>query len=144
MGGIKLSQDSRLIVTGGASVNKSILQVIADVMGIPVFSQPTHNSAPLGGAYRARYSYIKDTTGCTYAEMVEGVSKSASLVCTPVEGLKEMYAEMCKRLEKLQLKAAQIMKSNEDESIVDNDMKEVLDNVKEETVKVESLAQPQR
>ena len=142
--GIKLDQTSRLIVTGGASVNKSILQVIADVMGIPVFSQPTHNSAPLGSAYRARYSCIKDITGCTYAEMVEGVSKSARLVCMPVEGLQEVYADMCKRLVKLQLKAAQIMKSNNDEVKVDNSAKEVHDNTEEVTTKVESLAQPQR
>jgi len=48
---------SRLLVTGGASVNRSLLQVLADVFGVRVFAMDdSSNSASLGGCFRALVS----------------------------------------------------------------------------------------
>jgi len=47
----------KILATGGASVNKSLLQVMADVFGtrVQVSSQP--NSASLGAAYRSLHGW---------------------------------------------------------------------------------------
>ena len=46
--------DTRVQVTGGASVNDKILQVISDVFNAPVFTQSvTSNASSLGGCVRA-------------------------------------------------------------------------------------------
>ena len=46
---------SRLIATGGASVNTSILKVVANVFGKPVYVAERADSASLGAAYRAQH-----------------------------------------------------------------------------------------
>ena len=49
-------QGEKVIVTGGASSNKPILQVVADVFQLPVHvNTKTQNSAAMGAAYRALY-----------------------------------------------------------------------------------------
>ncbi|KAK2188513.1 hypothetical protein NP493_130g04012, partial [Ridgeia piscesae] len=48
----------RLLATGGASCNKSILQVLADVFLTPVYIQDVANSACLGSAYRAKHGRL--------------------------------------------------------------------------------------
>ncbi|KAI0226939.1 Xylulose kinase [Lamellibrachia satsuma] len=48
----------RLLATGGASCNKFILQVLADVFQTPVFIQDVANSACLGSAYRAKHGWL--------------------------------------------------------------------------------------
>ncbi|CAJ0942736.1 unnamed protein product, partial [Mesorhabditis belari] len=45
----------RILVTGGASENVSLLQLIADVFHLPVYTISVPHSAALGGALRARY-----------------------------------------------------------------------------------------
>ena len=52
----------RLLATGGASTNSSLLQVLADVFNTPVYIQPKANSAAIGSALIAKYgntSYFK-------------------------------------------------------------------------------------
>jgi len=46
---------SRLIATGGASINTSILKVISDIFGKNVYVAERADSASLGAAYRARH-----------------------------------------------------------------------------------------
>ncbi|KAJ1564836.1 hypothetical protein HK096_006000, partial [Nowakowskiella sp. JEL0078] len=54
----------RVLATGGASANPVIVQVLADVFGVPVYrSIVGANAASLGPAYKARYGYhsfVKD------------------------------------------------------------------------------------
>jgi xylulokinase len=50
---------NEIYVTAGASENDGILQTIADVTGAIVYRQKVKDSAPLGGALRARYGYMK-------------------------------------------------------------------------------------
>ncbi|XP_026330460.1 xylulose kinase-like [Hyposmocoma kahamanoa] len=52
--GFKLDSSSRVIATGGASVNKELLQIFADVFNTPVYVQEQHaNAALFGAAMRA-------------------------------------------------------------------------------------------
>jgi xylulokinase len=46
----------RIIATGGASVNHAILQVMANVFGVPVYRLDVDNSAALGAALRAYHA----------------------------------------------------------------------------------------
>lgn len=55
--GLQMSKIKRVLVTGGASSNKAILQVVADVFHSPVYTLELTNSACLGGAYLAKYAY---------------------------------------------------------------------------------------
>ena len=43
----------RIVVTGGASVNTDLLQILADIFGKPVYVALAPNSGALGGALRA-------------------------------------------------------------------------------------------
>ena len=52
--GYRIHKDTRILATGGASTNKEILQVLADVFNTDVYVQEKPNSAALGGAYLAR------------------------------------------------------------------------------------------
>ena len=47
----------KILATGGASVNKSLLQVMADVFGTRVYVSSQPNSAALGAAYRALHGW---------------------------------------------------------------------------------------
>lgn len=55
--GLNMKKIRRVLVTGGASTNKAILQVIADVFQSPVYTLELPNSACLGAAYLAKYAY---------------------------------------------------------------------------------------
>lgn len=47
----------RLLATGGASANRAILQILADVFGLPVHVGAHEASAALGAAYRALHGW---------------------------------------------------------------------------------------
>lgn len=56
------ARPQRLIATGGASVNKAILQVLADVFQCPIYvpNAAVSNTAALGAAYRAYHGWLLD------------------------------------------------------------------------------------
>ncbi|XP_072173716.1 xylulose kinase-like [Diadema setosum] len=58
--GYNIDGDSRVLVTGGASANTAILQVLSDVFNAPVYVQDVANSACLGCAYRAKHGWLGD------------------------------------------------------------------------------------
>ena len=69
--GFKIEPTTRILVTGGASVNESILQILSDVFNAPVFTQEeTQNSAALGAAFRARYAHQGGEDTMTFKESV--------------------------------------------------------------------------
>ncbi|KAF5921783.1 hypothetical protein HPG69_012954 [Diceros bicornis minor] len=51
---------TKILATGGASHNRDILQVLADVFGAPVYVIDTANSACVGSAYRAFHGRSMD------------------------------------------------------------------------------------
>lgn len=56
--GFSFGEDTRILATGGASANRSILQVLADVFNAPVYTQETTEAALFGAAYRAKYAHF--------------------------------------------------------------------------------------
>jgi xylulokinase len=46
-----------VLATGGASANAAIVQVMADVFGVPVYVGEQPNSASVGAAYRALHGW---------------------------------------------------------------------------------------
>ena len=51
----------KILATGGGSVNRPILQILADVMNCPVARIEISKSAALGAALRAAHGYLKQT-----------------------------------------------------------------------------------
>jgi xylulokinase len=51
----------RIFATGGGSVNRSILQILADIFGKDVWTFPESASAALGAAHRALHGFKWDS-----------------------------------------------------------------------------------
>lgn len=105
-----LSDDNtKILATGGASVNKPILQVIADVFNSPVYLQVTTvctnslplllllcfqdmaDSAVLGAAYQAKHAYVGNSSD--YNQLTKSL-KPPHLVCEPYKDAAEIYEPM--------------------------------------------------
>jgi xylulokinase len=64
-----------IYATGGASVNRAILQVIADVFGADVYQFAVSNSAALGAALRAAHADLAAAGApIGWAELVDGLA----------------------------------------------------------------------
>ena len=79
---IGITNSGKLIATGGASQNKCILQIAADVFGVPVFSS-TSNSAALGGCFRALDIWNKEEKEKSFFEATKHIKDDLELVCNP-------------------------------------------------------------
>jgi len=71
-----VSRVETIHATGGAAINREILQVMADVFGARVFQLPVGNSAALGAALRAAHTHrhARDRS-VTWAEVVAGLAE---------------------------------------------------------------------
>lgn len=95
---------SSLNVTGGASANREILQVYADVHGCPARRFETTNAAALGAALRACYSHCQ-TAGpaSTWKEVVEPFTRPvAGSTIEPDLRTAAIYEDALARYEKLE------------------------------------------
>ncbi|XP_039491813.1 xylulose kinase [Drosophila santomea] len=102
--GYQFGPETQILVTGGASVNKSILQTIADVFNAPVHIQDEgYEAALLGAAYRAAYTlYLhevgeEETPLCYRDYILSLTSNKLNLVCEPHKDSEEIYAPMLLR-----------------------------------------------
>lgn len=102
--GFSFGEDTRIIATGGASANKSILQVVSDVFNAPVYIQKTTEAASLGAAYRAKYAFFLSSLPTEQTEFVsyfDFVSKllphHMQRVCDPSADSAEIYDAMLER-----------------------------------------------
>ncbi|ORY98614.1 hypothetical protein BCR43DRAFT_522717 [Syncephalastrum racemosum] len=77
----------RILATGGAAANTSLLQVLSDVLGLPVFKQKGMNSASLGGALLAKYGVKQQN----FEEMMLGRQDEPEKVCDPDLAWTEKY-----------------------------------------------------
>lgn len=75
----------RVIATGGASANKTMLQVLANVFGAPVFTAESANSAALGAAFRAAHGWACAHIPARAAEEA-GAGAPASAAAAPARG----------------------------------------------------------
>ncbi|MFA6109084.1 MAG: FGGY-family carbohydrate kinase [Candidatus Latescibacterota bacterium] len=99
--GVRLSS---LNVTGGASANREILQVYADVHGCPARRFETTNAAALGAALRACYSHRQAAgTNPTWKEVVGPFTRpAAGATVEPDPGTAAIYEEALARYEALE------------------------------------------
>lgn len=112
-------QNAVIRVTGGASNNTTILQIISDVFNRPVYRQKIANSACFGGALLAKYgkkranllsSIINFYPLCNLAMCKEKMSfkemtcnlKADIKVCDPSSDAESIYLPMLKRYEDLE------------------------------------------
>ncbi|OWZ21500.1 Xylulose kinase [Phytophthora megakarya] len=106
--GVKKPQ--RLIVVGGASANKCMLQVLANVFNAPVYRLTcASNSAALGGAFRARHGYACAGSVSGYVPFNVNDSLDFSLSATPVEEDAKTYTNEIPRFESLENQAVSLL-----------------------------------
>lgn len=91
--GFVFDESSRLIATGGAAVNKDLLQIFADVFNMQVYIQEEHGNAALFGA-AVRAANVWSTTTGTKLNAPEA---SVSPIAKPYPDVENIYAPMMKR-----------------------------------------------
>uniref|UniRef100_A0A6A7G8W2 Xylulose kinase n=1 Tax=Hirondellea gigas TaxID=1518452 RepID=A0A6A7G8W2_9CRUS len=88
------TEKCRVLATGGASKNVSLLQVMADVFSAPVYTMDVSNSASLGAAYRAKHALAE---GAAYKDVIAG--PAFKLAAKPAPEAAKVYGQMLERLE---------------------------------------------
>lgn len=106
--GFKILPKTRVLATGGASQNKSILKIMSDILNAPVYTQDVANSASLGAAYQAARGLIGDLE---FQKLLENLSPMTQ-VAEPDPTLKQMYTQLCARYKTLEKKIDENMKDN--------------------------------
>ena len=87
-----------IYATGGASANRAILQVMADVFGAEVYQLEVGNSAALGAALRACHAdALADGREMSWDEVIEGfVTPVPSSRVSPDPERHAVYRELMK------------------------------------------------
>ncbi|XP_041533417.1 xylulose kinase isoform X2 [Microtus oregoni] len=98
--GYRVMPKTKILATGGASHNKDILQVLADVFGAPVYVIDTTSSACVGSAYRAFHG-LAGGTGVAFSEVVKS-APHPSLAATPSPGASQVYEALLPRYAQLE------------------------------------------
>jgi xylulokinase len=84
--------------TGGAAVNRPILQVLADVMNAEVREFQVSNSAALGAALRAFHAdRLASDRPIEWDEVVAGFAEPAGVAARPVPAHAREYATLRRR-----------------------------------------------
>ena len=105
---------SQLIVTGGGSVNRAILQVIADVFEVEVRPSSVTNTAAFGAARRALFAYHKqhglsDVVHETTEDTEASTSTASSLVVEPNSANFAVYRALLERYARLEQRTVQML-----------------------------------
>lgn len=109
--------NTKILATGGASINKSILQVAADVFNCPVYTQVVFssneiiinlnacfffkegcNSAVVGAAYQAKIAMHNKNH--SYSEILSHLPEPI-LTCSPYTDVIQIYKPMMERYRKI-------------------------------------------
>uniref|UniRef100_A0A8C0XE37 Xylulose kinase n=1 Tax=Castor canadensis TaxID=51338 RepID=A0A8C0XE37_CASCN len=98
--GYRVMPKTKILATGGASHNRDILQVLADVFGAPVYVIDTANSACVGSAYRAFHG-LAGGTDVPFSEVVK-LAPDPRLAATPSPGASQVYEALLPRYAKLE------------------------------------------
>jgi xylulokinase len=85
-----------IYATGGASANRAVLQVMADVFGADVYQMEVGNSAALGAALRAFHADMRaDGRELTWDEVIDGfVAPDPESRVAPDPGRSERYRDL--------------------------------------------------
>ncbi|KAM5281344.1 xylulose kinase [Ctenodactylus gundi] len=100
--GYRVMSKTKILATGGASHNRDILQVLADVFGAPVYVTDTANSAGVGSAYRAFHG-LAGGARVPFSEVVK-LAPSPRLAASPALGAAQVYEALLPRYAKLEQK----------------------------------------
>ncbi|XP_053786186.1 xylulose kinase isoform X2 [Desmodus rotundus] len=98
--GYRVMPRTKILATGGASHNRDILQVLADVFDAPVYVTDTANSACVGSAYRAFHG-LAAGTDVPFSEVVK-LAPSPRLAAIPRPGASQVYAALLPRYAQLE------------------------------------------
>ncbi|XP_060036397.1 xylulose kinase isoform X2 [Erinaceus europaeus] len=98
--GYRVMPKTKILATGGASHNKDILQVLADVFGAPVYVIDTTNSACLGSAYQAFHG-LAARTDLRFSEILK-LAPSPKLAAIPMPGVSQVYEALLPQYAKLE------------------------------------------
>jgi len=100
---IGISKIERVFITGGASSNPYIVQVIADVFGVNVYVAETANSASLGAAYRAFHGWLSHKNN-KFISFEEATSKAAAhkQIAQPSLEANAVYTRVLERYKQLE------------------------------------------
>ncbi|XP_012062154.1 PREDICTED: xylulose kinase-like, partial [Atta cephalotes] len=96
--GFVIGRNTRIIATGGASINKAILQVLSDVFNSPVYILEATNSAMMGAAYQAKHGLLQNN--CSFDEITRCLPE-LTLVCQPYDDAESIYKPMTIRYRKI-------------------------------------------
>ncbi|XP_058802917.1 xylulose kinase isoform X10 [Phymastichus coffea] len=96
--GFVVGPGCRIVATGGASGNRAMLQVLADVFDSPVHVSEAANSAVLGAAYRAKHALLED--GRSFEELLSCLPEP-TLVCQPYPDAESIYKPMLQRYRRI-------------------------------------------
>jgi len=100
--GFRFVEGTRVLVTGGASANSAIIQVIADVFNCKVYTTSGTNSAASGGAYRALHLYKGGREKVAYSEIIENLKNETHLAAEPNKDAVHVYGPLLERYAVLQ------------------------------------------
>lgn len=100
--GFSFGERTRILATGGASVNKPILQVMSDVFNAPVYVQKSAEAALYGGAFRAKFAVKRSTATSngheTYVDFVQDlIPHHMQRICDPSPDSEAIYSKMLAR-----------------------------------------------
>ena len=96
---------TQILVTGGASANQAIVQVIADVFGVPVYKAAQSDSASLGAAYRALHGWhCREAKSFVPFADIMSVAPAFNLAAEPDLSLQATYQSMLERYRILEQK----------------------------------------
>uniref|UniRef100_A0A1A8FI56 Xylulose kinase n=1 Tax=Nothobranchius korthausae TaxID=1143690 RepID=A0A1A8FI56_9TELE len=98
--GYSITAGTRVLATGGASSNRELLQVLADVFSAPVYTMDLSNSACLGSAYRALHGLVAES-GVSFFDVVKKAPEP-QLVATPDPAAMQVYDQMLRRVAQLE------------------------------------------
>eukprot|EP00667_Euglena_gracilis_P005551 EG_transcript_5583 len=108
--GYRVTGESRLVACGGGSASVAMLQVLADVFGVPVYRDPAAgvNGAAYGAALRAMHALAlaaaggkEDASEAVYAALVDR-APPFELVCEPNAAHHAVYCRLLRRYAHLQ------------------------------------------
>ncbi|XP_052805355.1 xylulose kinase-like [Mya arenaria] len=110
--GLTIGPSTRVIATGGASANSSILQVIADIFNVEVYVTDVPNSAALGGCYRAIYALAPK--GSSFSKVINpAVEHQPVCTCKHSPGLEKAYQPMLERYRQLEEQVTTLYQANQ-------------------------------
>ncbi len=100
-------EPKEIYVTGGASKNDGILQIIADVSGATVYRQQSPDSAALGAALRAKHGYLKHNGEPPVWEEVVAPFVKVTKTFMPNMARHEVYKNMLPKYEAFEQRCAE-------------------------------------